>query len=65
MATNLTSMRIDAKKPGWAEADSKISLHCPHAHELFGTDALQSRLADITLRQCQPFASFGRTILNG
>jgi hypothetical protein len=36
----------------------------PRAHEEFGTDALQSRLADLTMKYCQPFAKVGRAIWN-
>jgi N-acetyl sugar amidotransferase len=57
--------RYVAKKLGWSEAEFEdiLSLR-PRPHEEFGSDALQSRLADVTLRCCQPFARFGRALLN-
>ena len=57
--------RYVAKKLGWSEAEfEEILALPPRPHEEFGTDALQSRLADVTLRYFQPFASFGRALVN-
>jgi len=57
--------RYVAKKLGWSEAEFEDILSLPpRPHEEFGSDALQSRLADVTLRCCQPFARFGRALLN-
>jgi N-acetyl sugar amidotransferase len=57
--------RYVAKKLGWSEAEFEDILALPpRRHEEFGTDALQSRLADVTLKYCQPFARFGRAIWN-
>jgi hypothetical protein len=53
------------KKPGWSEAEFEdILARPPRSHEEFSTDALQSHLADVVVRYCQPFARFGRAILN-
>ena len=58
--------RYVAKKLGWSEAEFEDILALPpRPHEEFGTDALQSRLADVAIRYCQPFAKFGRALLNG
>ena len=58
--------RYVAKKLGWSEAEFEDILALPlRRHEEFGTDALQSRLADAILRYCQPFARIGRAFLNG
>jgi N-acetyl sugar amidotransferase len=55
-----------AKKLGWSEAEFEHILALPpRLHEEFGTDALQSSLADKVIRYCQPFAKFGRALLNG
>jgi len=60
-----TDKRYVAKKLGWSEAEFEDILALPpRAHEEFGTDALQSRLADLTMRYCQPFAKVGRAIWN-
>jgi hypothetical protein len=57
--------RYVAKKLGWSEAEFEDILALPpRAHEEFGTDALQSRLADLTLRYFQPLAKVGRAICN-
>jgi len=57
--------RYVAKKLGWSEAELDDVLALPtRAHEEFGTDALQSRLADLTMKYCQPFAKVGRAIWN-
>jgi N-acetyl sugar amidotransferase len=58
--------RYVAKKLGWSEAEfENILMLPPHAHEEFGSDALQSRLVGVFMKYCQPFAKLGRTILNG
>lgn len=56
--------RYVAKKLGWTEAefDSILALP-PRRHEEFGTDVRQRRLADATIKYCQPFAKYGRALL--
>ena len=56
--------RYVAKKLGWsgAEFDAILALP-PRPQEAFGTEEAQARLADITIRQLQPFAKFGRALL--
>jgi N-acetyl sugar amidotransferase len=57
--------RYVAKKLGWSDAEfEKVLALPPRSHEEFGTDAFESRLADVTIRYCQPFAKFGRALLN-
>jgi N-acetyl sugar amidotransferase len=57
--------RYVAKKLGWSEAEFEDILALPpRPHEDFGTDALQSRLANVVLRYCQPFAKRGRALVN-
>lgn len=57
--------RYVAKKLGWSEAEFEDILALPpREHEDFGTDALQSRRADLVLKYCQPFAKFGRALVN-
>jgi len=56
--------RYVAKKLGWSESEfEEILALPPRRHEEFGTDARQRRLADATIRYCQPFARFGRAAL--
>lgn len=56
--------RYVAKKLGWSEDEfDEILERPPRRHEEFGTDARQRRLADLTIKYCQPFARFGRAIL--
>jgi N-acetyl sugar amidotransferase len=60
-----TDKRYVAKKLGWSQAEFEDVLALPpRTHEEFGTDALQSRLADLTTKYCQPFARVGRAIWN-
>lgn len=58
--------RYVAKKLGWSEAEFEDILALPpRPHEEFGTDAFQSRLADVVSKYCQPFARVGRALING
>jgi N-acetyl sugar amidotransferase len=56
--------RYVAKKLGWSESefDDILSLP-PRRHEEFGTDLRQRRIADSTIKYCQPFARYGRALL--
>jgi len=57
--------RYVAKKLGWSETEFEDILALPpRPHEEFGTDEMQSRLADLVTRSCQPFAKVGRAIWN-
>jgi N-acetyl sugar amidotransferase len=56
--------RYVAKKLGWSEAEFEDILALPpRPHGEFGNDVLQSHLADLCIRCCQPFARLGRVIL--
>ena len=56
--------RFVAKKLGWSEVEFDEILALPgRQHEEFGSDARQRRLADATIKFCQPFAKFGRAAL--
>jgi N-acetyl sugar amidotransferase len=58
--------RYVAKKLGWSETEfDDILALPPRRHEEFGTDAVQLRLANMASKYCQPFAKFGRALLNG
>lgn len=57
--------RYVAKKLGWTESEfDDILALSPRAHDEFGNDALQSRLAELIARVCRPFAKIGRAVLN-
>lgn len=56
--------RYVAKKLGWSEAEfEEILALPPRRQELFGTDAGQTRTAEIVAKACRPFARLGRAVL--
>lgn len=56
--------RYVAKKLGWTDVEFDAILALPpRRHEEFGTEAVQARLADLTIRYLQPFAKIGRAVL--
>lgn len=53
-----------AKKLGWSEAEFDAILALPPVpHEQYGTDVVQRRMTDATIRTLQPFAKTGRRLL--
>ena len=60
---------VAVRMAGWRDPESETEFEDilalpPRPHEEFGTDEMQSRLADLVTRYCQPFAKVGRAIWN-